>query len=123
MYFAALVPLVALDAVWLGYLARGFYAEKLGFLFNAVKPGPAIIFYLLYAVGLVYFVVRPTAGEPLFKIFLTGALFGLCAYAAYDLTNQATIEGWPVIATLADLAWGAFASGAAATVAAYLTRA
>jgi len=123
LYFATLVPLMALDAIWLGYLARGFYAEKLGFLFNTVKPGPAIIFYLLYAVGLVYFVVRPTAGEPLLTTFLTGALFGLCAYAAYDLTNQATIEGWPTAVTLADMAWGAFASGAAATVAAHLTRA
>ncbi len=122
-YFAALVPLMALDAVWLGLIVKDFNMHNIGFVINTFKPAPALIFYLIYAVGLVYFVVRPTAGEPLLTTFLTGALFGLCTYAAYDLTNQATIEGWPMVATLADLAWGAFASGAAATIAAYLTRA
>lgn len=121
-YFAALVPLMALDAVWLGLIVKDFNVRNIGFVINTFKPVPALIFYLVYAVGLVYFVVRPTAGEPLLATFLTGALFGLCAYAAYDLTNQATIEGWPVAVTLADLAWGASVSGTTATIAALLTR-
>lgn len=123
LYISALVPLIALDAIWLGLIVKDFNMRNIGFVINTFKPAPALIFYLVYAAGLIYFVVRSTAGEPLLTTFLTGAFFGLCAYAAYDLTNQATIEGWPVIATLADLAWGAFASGTAATIAAFLTRA
>lgn len=121
-YFAALVPLMALDAVWLGLIVKDFNMRNIGFVVNTFKPVPALFFYLLYAAGLAYFVVRPTSGDPLFKVFLIGAFFGLCAYAAYDLTNQATIEGWPIVATLADLAWGAFASGATAVIATLLTR-
>lgn len=120
LYFAVLVPLIALDAVWLGLIAKDFNMRNIGFVINTFKPAPAIIFYLIYAIGVAYFVVRSTAGKSLIETFLTGALFGLCAYAAYDLTNQATIEGWPVIATLTDLAWGAFVSGTTATIATFL---
>ncbi len=123
MYFAALVPFALLDATWISFIARGFYERQIGFVINTFKVPPAIAFYIIYVLGIVYFAVRPTAGEPLLKTFLAGALFGLCAYASYDLTNQATIAGWPTAVTLADMAWGAFASGTAATVAGFLTRA
>ncbi|MSR73501.1 MAG: DUF2177 family protein [Candidatus Pacebacteria bacterium] len=122
-YLATIVPLMALDAVWLGLIVKDFNVRNIGFVINTFKPAPAIFFYLIYAAGLVYFVMRPTEGEPILKIFLTGALFGLCTYATYDLTNQATIEGWPIAVTLTDMTWGAFASGTAVTIAAFLTRA
>ncbi len=103
-------------------IVKDFNVRNIGFVINTFKPVPALIFYLLYAAGIVYFVVRPASGEPTLNIFLIGAFFGLCAYAAYDLTNQATIEGWPVAVTLADMAWGAFATGTAAAIAMLLTR-
>lgn len=122
-YLGILVPLMALDAIWLGYIVKDFNMRNIGFVIDTFKPAPALIFYILYTAGLVYFVLHPTAGKPAINTFLTGAFFGLCAYAAYDLTNQATISGWPVIMTLTDIAWGAFASGTATTIAAFLTRA
>ena len=33
---------------------------------------------------------------------------GFVAYVTYDLTNLATIEGWPLFVTVIDLIWGAF---------------
>ena len=44
------------------------------------------------------------------------------AYATYDLTNQATLRNWTLQLTLADMAWGAIASGLAGAASYYLTR-
>jgi uncharacterized membrane protein len=77
----------------------------------------AILFYLVHAVGVVVFAV-PLAASWLSAV-LYGGLFGFVVYAAYDLTNLATLRGWPMAVSLVDLAWGVAVS-AAACVAAYL---
>jgi uncharacterized membrane protein len=77
----------------------------------------AILFYLIHAVGIVVFPV-PLAVSWLSAV-LYGALFGFVVYATYDLTNLATLRGWPMAVSLVDLGWGAVVS-AAACVAAYL---
>ena len=56
-----------------------------------------------------------SAGKPA-TAALMGALFGLVAYATYDLTNQATLRNWPLALTLVDMTWGAVLSGLAAYV-------
>ena len=112
LYIIALPVLVAIDMLWLGLVAKNFYSKYIGFLmkpeFNIV---PGIIFYLLYVVGLVYFVIMPAVnkGSWVYALLL-GALFGLIAYSTYDLTNQATMKDWPLIVTIVDLAWGMMAS-------------
>jgi uncharacterized membrane protein len=108
VYGFMLLVLLALDAVWLGVVARGMYARELGHLLApSVRWGAAAFFYLLYVAGLLALVVAPsraaTAGEAAWR----GALFGLVAYATYDLTNLATLSGWPLSVTIVDLAWGA----------------
>jgi uncharacterized membrane protein len=45
---------------------------------------------------------------------MTAALFGFFAYATYDLTNLATLRGWPVGLSLLDMAWGTLVSVASA---------
>ena len=112
LYTIALPVLVAIDMLWLGLVAKNFYTKYIGFLmkpeFNIV---PGIIFYLLYVVGLVYFVIMPAVykGSWIYALLL-GALFGLIAYSTYDLTNQATLKDWPLIVTIVDMAWGMMAS-------------
>ncbi len=112
LYTIALPVLVAIDMLWLGLVAKNFYTKYIGFLmkpeFNIV---PGIIFYLLYVVGLVYFVIMPAVykGSWIYALLL-GALFGLIAYSTYDLTNQATLKNWPLVVTIIDLAWGMVAS-------------
>jgi uncharacterized membrane protein len=75
----------------------------------AARPSwpAAIAFYLLYAAGVTYFVTNPAIAEdrPISGL-LKGAFLGLIAYGTYDLTNQATIEGWPPLLTVVDLVWG-----------------
>ena len=112
-YAAVLTGMLVLDAVWLGFIARDFYARKLGYLMApSVQWWAAGLFYLLYAAGVTAFVVRPAAASAsMGATFGRGAFFGLVAYGTYDLTSQAVVRDWPLIVTVADLAWGAFLTG------------
>ena len=107
-FLAALVAMAVVDGVWLGVVARGLYRRQLGFLM-AERPNwaAAVAFYLLYVLGVTILAVLPaidagSVGEAAWR----GALFGLVAYATYDLTNAATLRGWPTSITLIDMAWG-----------------
>ena len=118
-YAATLVPFLLLDAVWLTTMADRLYRPAIGHLMRAgFAWEPALTFYVLYVLGLVVFGVM--AGVERDRPAVAAgrcALFGLIAYATYDLTNQATLRDWPWVVTLADLAWGAFASAVAGAVA------
>ena len=108
LYFVTLIAFFAIDLVWLGLVARTFYSRYLGFLM-APKTNwlAALIFYLLFIVGILVFVVVPGLEENSLKTtLLRAALFGLITYATYDLTNLATIKDWPVLITVVDMAWG-----------------
>lgn len=108
LYLIALPVFFAVDMVWLGLVAKGFYKKQIGFL---MKPDvnwlAAIIFYLLFIAGLVIFVVQPAFEKKLLsEILFKGILFGLVTYATYDLTNLATVKNWPLMVTVVDLVWG-----------------
>lgn len=108
LYFITLPIFFIIDMIWLGLVAKNFYAKHLGFLMKTnVDWVAAIIFYLLFIVGLVFFVISPALekGSWVYAL-LFGALFGLITYATYDLTNLATIKDWPIIVTIVDLIWG-----------------
>jgi len=67
----------------------------------------ALIFYLLFIAGLVFFVISPALEKREWvSALLMGAFFGLVTYATYDLTNLATVKDWPLIITIVDLVWG-----------------
>jgi len=121
LYLPTLIVFLILDALWLGLVARGFYRDQLGGLMRPdVRWGAALVFYLLFIVGLLVFVVVPSLAQgSLTRVVLTGAFFGLITYATYDLTNLATLRGFPAIVALVDLAWGATVAGAT-SAAAYL---
>lgn len=117
IYLTALGSFFILDMIWLGVVARAFYRSQIGFLLKDDVNWPAaLVFYLLFVFGLVYFVIAPgIEKKSLLSIALNGALFGLVTYAAYDLTNLAVTKDWPLSVTLVDLAWGTFL-GAAVSV-------
>nr|WP_315239468.1 DUF2177 family protein [uncultured Albidiferax sp.] len=111
------VVMVAMDVLWLGFIAKSLYQDGIGHLM-AERPQAwaALAFYVVYAVGLVVFVVAPKAGgEAWYGAALMGALFGFVAYATYDLSNLATLRAWPLWLSLVDMAWGSVASAVAAT--------
>lgn len=115
-YLAGLGTLAVLDALWLGLLGRNFYKARLGqLLLDRPNWTVAILFYLLHSVGIVVF---PAAlATSWIESALYGALFGFVVYAAYDITNLATLRGWSMAVSLVDLAWGAIVSAAACTAA------
>jgi len=108
VYVVTLVTFVAIDLTWLGIMASRFYKPILGNIGLAgVNLPPAIVFYLVYPLGLLIFAVEPalrsgTASTAL----LYGALFGFFTYATYDLTNQATLRNWTSSLSVVDIAWG-----------------
>ena len=108
LYLATLVAFFAVDMLWLGLIARTFYKKHLGYLMApSVNWTAAIIFYLMFIVGVLVFVVLPGLEKQSLKITLIRAvLFGLITYATYDLTNLATVKDWPLTVTLVDLVWG-----------------
>lgn len=119
LYLAALVVFLGLDSIWLVVVAQSFYQEQVGFLL-AKEPNlaAATLFYGLFVFGLLYFVVLPALKVKkieLKKVVGAGGLFGLITYATYDLTNLATVAGWPVEVTVIDLMWGTFLAATVAT--------
>ena len=115
-YFAAAVSFLALDALWLGVVAQKLYQREFGpMLLEKPNMGAAAVFYALYLFGVVFFAVKPAleAGGWT-RAMLNGALFGLIAYATYDLTNLATLKGFPVRVVAPDLIWGMVVTTAAA---------
>jgi uncharacterized membrane protein len=75
----------------------------------------AVAFYLLFAAGLMAFVVLPRAPGAWQMAAAWGALFGFMTYMTYDLTNLATLRDWPLALSFIDTAWGCLATGVAAT--------
>lgn len=115
-YAGALVFFLAADMLWLGLLMTDAYQAWIGPLMRE-QPLllPAAVFYLLYPVGLVVFAVRPGLGKQSWiHCAALGAFFGLLAYGTYDLSNLATLKGWPWQLTLVDMVWGAALSSGSA---------
>jgi uncharacterized membrane protein len=108
LYAAALLAFFAIDMVWLGIISRNFYKKQLGYLMAPeVNWAAAVIFYLLFIVGVLVFVVLPGLKEnSLRNTVIRAILFGLITYATYDLTNLATVKDWPLMVTVVDLVWG-----------------
>ncbi len=109
LYFITLPIFFAVDMAWLGLIAKNFYAKYIGMLMKPNVNWPAaVIFYLLFVVGLVTFVLEPSIQKQSWlNALVLGALFGMISYATYDLTNLATLKNWPLIVTIVDIAWGA----------------
>ncbi len=124
-FLASLLPLLVIDAVWLTTMAKRFYNHHLGhILAESPKLLPAGFFYLIYSLGITYFVVMPAIQGSFGygKTFLIGALLGFIAYATYDLTNHATVKDWPTIVTCLDLVWGSLLTGTVSIIAVYITK-
>ncbi len=104
---------MTIDLIWIGFIARKFYKAQLGFIMTEnVNWTAAVIFYVIFIVGMLYFATYPSLETgSAFKALLIGAFFGLITYATYDLTNLATLKNWPLFITIMDILWGMFLCG------------
>lgn len=120
-----IVSFLILDGIWLSCTVKSFYQTQIGHL---LAPSPSFlaagIFYVIFTLSLCIFVIFPSLqyDYSIIKTLLLGAVFGLVTYATYDLTNQATLNNWPVLVTIVDMIWGSFLSGAVSIITVSLTR-
>ena len=113
MYFITLAVFFVIDLTWLGLIAKNLYSQQLGFIMKEnVNWIAAVSFYLIFIIGIVYFVVNPAVINDNWRYALfAGMLFGFVSYATYDLTNLATLNDWPLKITIIDLIWGTSLGG------------
>ncbi len=118
VYLISVPVFFTIDMVWLGIVARTFYRAQIGHLLADVPVWPvAISFYLLFLVGLSFFVIIPAVeAKSASHAILYGALFGFFTYMTYDLTNWATLKDWPALVSFVDIAWGTALSAAVAGI-------
>ena len=114
LWAIAFALLLIIDMVWLMWLGRGFYVEEIGsLLLEQPNLIAAFAFYALYIAGLVYLVIAPAAeADSVLRAVISGAVFGLVAYATYDLTNLAVMKGFTLKIALIDMVWGMALSAA-----------
>jgi uncharacterized membrane protein len=118
LYFITIPIFFLIDMLWLGVVARNFYRQNLAHILSPdVNWAAAIVFYLIYIIGIIYFAVAPAIErDSLFKAFVWGGLFGFFTYATYDLTNMALIKGWPFKVAIVDILWGTVLCGSVAAL-------
>jgi uncharacterized membrane protein len=117
-YVATAIVFFGLDLLWLGMIAKSFYRDQLGDLLSD-RPDLAVsgVFYVVYVGGIVLFVIQPALqSQSWATALILGILLGMMAYGTYDMTNLATLRGWPVAMSVVDLAWGSMLTGLSATV-------
>lgn len=111
LFLITIVTVFVFDMIWLGALAKQFYANQIGQLLrksgNAIAPiwPSAVMVYVFIALGIIYFVL-PKAQGSYANALIAGAVFGAVTYGIYDFTNHAILANWPLTMTIVDLIWG-----------------
>ena len=114
-FFIALLFFFIIDVFWIYFVATPMYKQEVASLME-LKVLPALIFYVIFLLGLIFFVINPNQDNSLFNVFLIGAFFGLVTYGTYDLTVYASMNIFSLKLVIADILWGMFLSGSVATL-------
>lgn len=114
-FFIALIFFFIIDVFWIYFVATPMYKQEVSSLMELKVP-PALLFYVIFLLGLIFFVVNPNQDNALLNVFLIGAFFGLVTYGTYDLTVYASMNIFSLKLVIADILWGMFLSGAVATL-------
>jgi uncharacterized membrane protein len=115
LYLATLIVLIPIDFLFLGLVAKGFFATQVGDMLGEIRPAPAILFYLLYVAGILIFVSGPAAATWQTTL-LYGALFGLFCYATFELTSLSLLKHWTWPVVVVDVSWGVFMTAISSTL-------
>jgi uncharacterized membrane protein len=114
-----------IDLIWLAVMTPRLYKPQLAaYMTDKFNLAPAVLFYIIFTVGLMLLVVFPAVERgSILRALLFGGLLGLVAYATYDLTNLSSINNWPLIISVVDIAWGTTLSAISAAIGYLITRA
>jgi uncharacterized membrane protein len=124
-YVATGISFAVIDSLWLRNMYMKLYQPEIGeVLMKGIRMGPAVVFYLLYILGIIIFAFLPALKSGQWQTALiNGAMFGFFCYMTYDLTNYATLKVWSLKVTILDMIWGTFLTGSAAAAGYWLTTA
>jgi uncharacterized membrane protein len=124
VYLIAFAVFLVIEGSWLAVVAKDFYKKEIGFILSkSPKVIPTVIFSLVFVFGLVFFAINPALVKNSWSYaLLAGLLFGLVSYSTYDLTNHASLEGWPLKVTIVDLIWGSSMSAFVSTISFFIVK-
>jgi uncharacterized membrane protein len=114
LYLATLIVLIPVDFLFLGIVAKGFFSSQVGDMLGEIRLAPAVLFYLLYVMGIIVFVNGPV-GATWQSTLLYGALFGFFCYATFELTSLSLLKHWTWPVVLLDVSWGTFVTALSST--------
>ena len=114
-FFIALAFFCIIDVFWIYFVATPMYKQEVSALME-LKVAPAIMFYIIFLLGLIFFVINPNLSNTLLNVFMIGAFYGLVTYGTYDLTVYATMNIFSLKLVVADILWGMILSGSVATL-------
>jgi uncharacterized membrane protein len=114
LYLATMIVFLPIDLLFLGLVAKGFFASEVGDMLGDIRPAPAILFYLLYVVGILIFVSGP-GGATWQSTLLYGALFGFFCYATFELTSLSLLRHWTWPVVIVDMSWGTLVTAVSST--------
>lgn len=120
LYLATLIVLIPIDFLFLGTIAKSFFTSQVGDMLGTLRLAPAILFYLLYIVGIMIF-VSSSPGVTWQSTLLYGALFGFFCYATFELTSMSLLKHWTWPVVIVDIAWGTFVTAVASTLGLLIT--
>ncbi len=104
---AAALVMFPLDFLWLRTMRPYYESQMGGILLAEPRLAAAVLFYLLYAVGVAFFAILPNLGTgTIWTAAGYGAFLGLMAYGTYDATNYATLKDFPITIMAVDWTWG-----------------
>ena len=115
LYLATLIVIVPIDFLFLGVIAKDLFTSQVGDMLGTVRLAPAILFYLLYVVGILIF-VSAAPGTTWQTTLLYGALFGFLCYMTFELTSMSLLKQWSWTVVIVDITWGTFVTAVASTL-------
>ena len=115
LYLATLIVIIPIDFLFLGTIAKSFFTSQVGDMLGEIKLAPAVLFYLLYVVGILIF-VSGSAGATWQSTLLYGALFGFLCYATFELTSLSLLRHWTWPVVVVDVSWGTFVTAVSSTL-------
>ena len=115
LYLATLIVIIPIDFLFLGTVAKSFFATQVGDMLGEIRIAPAVLFYLLYVVGILIF-VSGSANATWPSTVLYGALFGFFCYATFELTSLSLLKHWTWPVVLVDVSWGSLVTAVSSTL-------
>jgi uncharacterized membrane protein len=115
LYLATFIVMLPIDLLFLGTIAKGFFTSQVGDMLGDIRTAPAILFYLLYIVGILIF-VNGLPDATWRSTLLFGALFGFFCYATFELTSMSLLKHWTWPVVIMDITWGTVVTAVSATL-------